>query len=386
MKKIIKRICLGLLIFIVVVVSALCVFLFTGGEKPTVFIPTVTDASGTAYGVVEGDDGETMIVVTDKNGDRYAAHTNADGTPGETVTQINDQVDINQLPQNNKGPVIDDTVSGNNFSGQVITEPNQANTGSQGQQDTANAQQGSTNTQQGSTNAQQGSTNAQQGSTNAQQGQQNTTNASSGNSSGNGEYKIARYKQMFMSNAYLMEFTTNDPDIGDTPVTFATKNGNFVMDATMDKIKCKILYIKSKDTTYLLIDNVKKYSKLPEDMFGGSMNMDEMNMMAGIGESDFNAKNITVSEVTINGQKLTCESYKAKDGSTMKYYFSGDTLVRIDSIDTKGQEFSTFITRITSDVPDSTFEIPKNYSYFNLSWLGKLGDLGSDDSSSKKDQ
>ena len=78
MKKIIKRICLGLLIFIVVVVSALCVFLFTGGEKPTVFIPTVTDASGTAYGVVEGDDGETMIVVTDKNGDRYAAHTNAD--------------------------------------------------------------------------------------------------------------------------------------------------------------------------------------------------------------------------------------------------------------------------------------------------------------------
>ncbi|MCI6770752.1 MAG: hypothetical protein MR567_02155 [Oscillospiraceae bacterium] len=414
MKKIIKRICLGLLIFIVVVVSALCVFLFTGGEKPTVFIPTVTDASGTAYGVVEGDDGETMIVVTDKNGDRYAAHTNADGTPGETVTQINDQVDINQLPQNNKGPVIDDTISGNNFSGQVITGPNQANTGSQGQQDTANAQQGSTNAQQGSTNAQQGSTNAQQGSTNAQQsntgaqqgntntqqgstnaqqgstnaqqGQQNTTNASSGNSSGNGEYKIARYKQMFMSNAYLMEFTTNDPDIGDTPVTFATKNGNFVMDATMDKIKCKILYIKSKDTTYLLIDNVKKYSKLPEDMFGGSMNMDEMNMMAGIGESDFNAKNITVSEVTINGQKLTCESYKAKDGSTMKYYFSGDTLVRIDSIDTKGQEFSTFITRITSDVPDSTFEIPKNYSYFNLSWLGKLGDLGSDDSSSKKDQ
>ena len=132
MKKIIKRICLGLLIFIVVVVSALCVFLFTVGEKPTVFIPTVTDASGTAYGVVEGDDGETMIVVTDKNGDRYAAHTNADGTPGETVTQINDQVDINQLPQNNKGPVIDDTISGNNFSGQVITGPNQANTGSQG--------------------------------------------------------------------------------------------------------------------------------------------------------------------------------------------------------------------------------------------------------------
>ncbi|MGN1194952.1 MAG: hypothetical protein ACI4SB_05675, partial [Acutalibacteraceae bacterium] len=85
MKKIIKRVCLGLLIFIVVVVTALCVFLFSGGEKPTVFMPTVTDVNGEAYGIVEGDDGETMVVVTDANGDRYAAHTNADGTPGETV-------------------------------------------------------------------------------------------------------------------------------------------------------------------------------------------------------------------------------------------------------------------------------------------------------------
>lgn len=365
MKKIIKRIFLGLLIFIVVVVSALCVFLFSGGEKPTVFLPTVTDLNGTVYGVVKGDNGESMVVVTDARGDRYAAHTNADGTPGETVTQINGQVDINQLPQNNTGPVVNDTVSGNNFSGQVVTGNTQGTTA--GQQ----------------TTTQQSTTVAQQGATSGQTGTSGKTESTTKGASDGSQYKIAKYQQLFMSNTYLMEFTTNDPDMGDAPITFATKNGNFVMDATIEKLRCKILYIKSKDTTYLLIDNVKKYSKLPEEMLGEGFNMDEMNMMSGIGGSDLSSKDIKVSEVTINGQNLTCESYKAKDGSTTKYYFSGDTLVRIDTENTDGTQFSTFITRITSDVPDSTFEIPKNYSYFNLSWLGKLGNLGGDDSSSK---
>lgn len=366
MKKIIKRIFLGLLIFIVVVVSALCVFLFSGGEKPTVFLPTATDINGIAYGIVQGDNGESMVVVTDAKGDRYAAHTNADGTPGETVAQINDQVDVNQLPQNSSGPVVNDTVNGNNFSGQVETGNGQGTTVSQ------------------QTTAQQSTTAPQQGATSSQADTSDKTQSTTKDASDVSQYKIAKYQQLFMSNTYLMEFTTNDPDLGDAPITFATKNGNFIMDATIESLRCKILYIKSKNTTYLLIDNVKKYSKLPADMLGDDFNMEEMNMMSSIGESDLNSKNIEVSQVTINGQDLTCESYKAKDGSTTKYYFSGDTLVRIDTENADGTQFSTFISRITSDVPDSTFEIPKNYSYFNLSWLGKLGSLADDSSKNGK--
>lgn len=367
MKKIIKRVCLGLLIFIVVLVSALCVFLFSGGEKPTVFIPTVTDVNGKAYGVVEGDDGETMVVVTDAKGDRYAAHTNADGTPGETVAQINDKVAAEQLPDNKKNPVVNDTVSGNNFTGQVVTEPSvQTQPGNPQNDVTTQAQ----STAQGQTQNPSGGT-----SDNNQTTSGDTTNP---------KYKIEKYQKLFMSNTYLMEFTTNDSELGDTPVTFATKNGNFVMDTTIEGMSCKILYIKSKNATYLLMDNFKKYSKLPEDMMGEDFDMSEMNMMAGIGNSDLDQKNIEVSEATINGQKLTCESYKAKDGSTMKYYFSGDTLVRIDSQNSDGTEMSTYISRITSDVPDSTFEIPKSYSYFNLSWLGALGGLGNSSKESEQ--
>ena len=56
----------------------------------------------------------------------------------------------------------------------------------------------------------------------------------------------------------------------------------------------------------------------------------------------------------------------------MQYYFDGDTLVRLDSTGEDGVVASTYITRITTDVPDSTFEIPKGYGYLNLDWLGMM--------------
>ncbi|MGN1194847.1 MAG: hypothetical protein ACI4SB_05145, partial [Acutalibacteraceae bacterium] len=277
----------------------------------------------------------------------------------ETVAQINDKVAIEQLPDNKKNPIVDDTVSGNNFTGQVVTEaPTQSQPANQQNDVTTQAQT------------------TVQGQTQNPDVSNPDTEQTTGTDSSKTKYKIEKYQQLFMSNTYLMEFTTNDSELGDTPVTFATKNGNFVMDTSIDGMSCKILYIKSKDSTYLLMDNFKKYSKLPEDMMGEDFDMSEMNMMAGIGDSDLEQQDIQVSEVTINGQQLTCESYKAKDGSTMKYYFSGDTLVRIDSQNSDGSEMSTYITRITSDVPDSTFEIPSNYSYFNLSWLGAIAGLG----------
>lgn len=364
MKKIIKRVCIGLLIFIVVVVSAVCVFLFSGGEKPVAFIPTVTDAGGKAYGVVEGDNGETMIVVTDQNGDRYAAHTNADGTPGETVTQINDKVDIDQLPQNQTGPVIDVTVSGSDFAGTVVSNSQNSATTQYAPQTGVQTSPQTPTTQPGN----QVNPTAATQSPSAPGGQTTAPSEQSGTT-----YKIEKYQQLFMSNTYLMEFTTDSSEFGDTPVTFATKNGNFVMTTSMDGYSMKILYIKSKQSTYLLMDNFKKYSKIPQDMLGEDINMDDVNMMSGIGDSKIEDKDIEVSQVTINGQQLTCESYKAKDGTTMKYYFSGDTLVRIDA---EGKQSTSYIiTRITSDVPDSTFEIPKDYSYFNLAWLSKLDGL-----------
>ena len=36
-------------------------------------------------------------------------------------------------------------------------------------------------------------------------------------------YRIEKYQKIFTSGTYLMEITTNDPDLGDLPVTMAIK-------------------------------------------------------------------------------------------------------------------------------------------------------------------
>jgi CTP:phosphocholine cytidylyltransferase-like protein len=82
---------------------------------------------------------------------------------------------------------------------------------------------------------------------------------------------------------------------------------------------------------------------------------------------------ITVSEVEINGEKLILESYVSTvDGTTVNYYFQDDVLVRRDNIFADGHVDSTYFAVITTDVPDSYFEIPKGYGYINLSLLEGL--------------
>jgi hypothetical protein len=48
-------------------------------------------------------------------------------------------------------------------------------------------------------------------------------------------------------------------------------------------------------------------------------------------------------------------------------------LVRRDNVYSDGHVDSTYFAQITTDVPDSCFEIPKGYGYLNLDWIGLLG-------------
>ena len=127
-----------------------------------------------------------------------------------------------------------------------------------------------------------------------------------------------------------------------------------------------MLYLKNKDTIYLIFNDWKKYCKMPESLMGEDMDMGEM--MNSMGANDIGE--ITVSEVEINGEKLILESYTSTvDGTTVNYYFQDDVLVRKDNVYANGQVDSTFFAVMTTDVPDSYFEIPKGYGYLNLSLL-----------------
>lgn len=342
MRKIIRSIFLCFFSVILVGVAALAVYITHDPDRPT-SSPRVTDANGNSYlAVTQKGSKETYAAVTDSQGNVYAAKIDQNGNIGETVASISDKYSASDLPSNYTGPKVDESVNPNDFTGVVdvvVTEP-------QPSEKTTQPTNPSPNTQQ-----------------TPQQPQQPEESKP--------KYRIEKYQKIFSSGTYLMEFTTDDKELGSTPITAAVKDGNLIIDAEIEGMKCKMLYLNEKKTTYVILDKYRKYCKLPDDLMGDDMNMSEFNVMSDFAD-ETKDKDIAVSTVTLNGQKLTCESYVTSDGTTMRYYFSGDNLVRLDSVDSSGKTVSTYFSKITSDVPDSTFEIPKNYGFFNLSWLGAL--------------
>ena len=254
MKKIIRGILLGLLAVVVIAASAGAYYLF--GQKVPVDEGKVTvlDAKGNTYlAVIDEKSGETMVAVTDEKGNVYAAVTDAAGNVGSTAANLNGVVDKNDLPTNYTGPSIDVSVNGSDYTGNFDST-------------SAATSQANAGTTKGSTA---GTTKGSEQST-TKKNDQTTTKKS-----GEGEltaYRIQKYQKIFAGGTFLMEFTTNDEDFGDVPITMAIKNNNIYIKTKIQSMDCKMLYKSGtgkNGTTYLIIDDFKKYCKMPEDLMSG---------------------------------------------------------------------------------------------------------------------
>lgn len=344
MKKILRNIFLCVLALICLAVFGVWYTLFGVGEKPSTGTDKyVTDVYGTTYLAVVDKDGVTYAVVTDENGNRNSAKYE-NGIVGEVVGNVNNDVDINELPTNYTGPNVDVTAAPEDYAGDVVTVITTTEPGTEGTTNKTDPQKPSS-----------------------------PSSKPSGNDSEKLKpYRIKKYFGIIQSGNFLMESTMDDPSLGKTPLTIAIKNGNTYVETSMSEgdinLDCKIIYIKSTETTYLLLDNWKKYTKLTAELLGDSSAMDMASAMQAE-YSDEDIKDIKVSEAEINGKKLILESYTTKDGTTANYYFDGDALVRRDDITKNGTVATTIYTKFTTDVPDSYFEIPKDYGYLNLAWL-----------------
>ena len=340
MKKIILRVLLIIGIILLAIAIAAYFLLFREGKVDNVRV-TVTDPSGNAYIAVTGEDGKKNAVVADEDGNIWEVEIKDDGSLGTTGKSLNDEYDIKDVLTTYSGPDINDNVDTNAYTGQVVEDTTVPTT----EQSTT----GQSTTSQTTTKASEEPTT------------QKKTEPSN----------IIRYQQMFASGTYYMEFTTNDPELGDEPIITAAKNGNVLIKAKMDNLDCSMLYLADKDKTYLILDNFKKYCSVPQSMLGDDFDMNSFNLMDSFA-SEVDEKSITRDTVDINGQTLVRESYTTADGSKMSYYFNDGTLVRLDNNNGKTST-ETYISKITNDVPDSTFDIPSNYGYLNLSWLDFLG-------------
>ncbi len=344
MRKIISRIFLVLAVFVVVVaISGIYLTFHNPEEESTTAAalqPTMTDSSGKSHLVVVDGNGTSYAVVTDVDGNRYAAEYSGNQI-GSTVGSVNDQIALSDLPTSPAGDTVTSTTEA-----YTTTVPVTETTAPVTQATVPGVTEAPVTEQ-----------------------TQPTTQTLNPGPYDLVPYRIEKYEKIFVSGNYLMEITTNDPDLGDTPITMALKNGNMYIDTSIEGIKCKMLYKNSDQTMYLIFDEWKKYCKLPEDLMGEDM--DISSMMADFDMADIGQ--VTVSQVDVDGKQLILESYiSLDDGSTVNYYFDGDNLVRRDNVNLAGEVDSMFVSNFMSDVPDSYFEIPAGYGYLNLSWLGAL--------------
>lgn len=340
MRDIIKKVLIGLLAVIIVVGAAVYRFVFYDPDKPQndPTQPTVTDAAGTTYyAVTDPNTGSTMVVVTNENGEQFKAEFDGQ-TVGSTVAAVQSGEVQGELPTNYTGPQL-------NVEATDKQENNNSST---------------TN----SNNSSQTTSTTTPSTTIPTTTKPTTAPAPVGN-------KIDIYQQVFKSGNFLMQ--VEDPDLG--PVTMAMKGNKMYVDASMEEMSLKLIFNgdkKDKDnpdgTWYLLLDGLKKYSTMPSDMLG-DMNVSELTK--DFAKDDQNLK-YTTSAADVDGKLLTCESTVDSNGNTLRYYFDGDVLVRSETVSPDGSVSATKFAKITTEVPDSLFAIPSDFSFLNLEWLMKL--------------
>lgn len=171
-------------------------------------------------------------------------------------------------------------------------------------------------------------------------------------------YKIDRYNKVFETGNFIMQL--NDPDLG--VVTMGLKNGDVYVESTTDGLTMKLLYLKSKDKTYMILDEFKKYSEMPKELVGemGTLGDEMKDSGSGVG---------TVTTKKLNGKTYDCEIFKNSQGETYRYYFSGDTLVYSESVAKDGTVTRTEFIKVVANPSDSYFKIPAGYSYWNLEFI-----------------
>ncbi len=118
-------------------------------------------------------------------------------------------------------------------------------------------------------------------------------------------------------------------------------------------------------TMSFISDGSKFYMVFPEGRMYLAVDASEAGdvneAMNSISAIDFEGMEyVKTSEVTANGTKYVCEEYKSND-STIKCYFSGDDLVKMEILSSQGVLVCDDI-KFSSQVDESVFKVPSGYT------------------------
>ena len=364
MKKILKG--LGFAVLALVVAAVAAVFIMTHDwSRPAVqsaqTSPTFIDSSGIAHNIVVDSNGVTFAVVADEAQNVWQVEINPDGSLGETVASLNEYFSASDVLTTQAGEQIIESVDPNDYVGKakkVSTTAAQPEETAETIPSDAFANHPESTTQPAEGAEAESTKKASSASEPASETQPAPK-----------ELNFEKYRKMLADGTYYMEFTTSDESLGDAPIISAKKGNNILVTTTIEGMTGTVIYRGDNDKTYFVIDDWKQYFSLPKKFLGEDIDMSEMDLLTGFFSEKINTEKFKSEAVEINGKTLTRESYVTKSGTTRNYYFDDGKLVRIDTVDKEGEENAFYISSVTNVVPDSTFDIPADYKYLNLSWL-----------------
>lgn len=132
----------------------------------------------------------------------------------------------------------------------------------------------------------------------------------------------------------------------------------------------RLAFLVRDDTCYAIIPGMRAYMQTPVEGIGemlGNTSFGE------ITDSDIEATYISSNEVEFNGKKYICDVYES-EGSTMKYYYSGNEIKRIEATDPNGAVTIWEINEISDKADPAKLKVPSGYidmtKFMNASLAG----------------
>ena len=182
-------------------------------------------------------------------------------------------------------------------------------------------------------------------------------------------YKISKYHKIVNGGKYTMDAVMKESGSSEKiSFAFTCKNGDFAMKTKLDGIDARIVYRAKNGTYYLVLDQFRKYSKLPDDMMGEDLKAEDF---AGAFAAPVYG-NIKTGTKTISGKKYYYESFKTINSGSAVCYFNGSTIARVDTYDNGNYAGTLLVKKFTAIADETLLKIPKNYGSINLSWLSAL--------------
>ena len=143
-------------------------------------------------------------------------------------------------------------------------------------------------------------------------------------------------------------------------ITLAIKGEDIYMDIDATSDHMSIMY--KDDTTYVISHADKMYMTSEgkdEELF------EEDDNLAIFSVEDLNAMaeaHYTTGKEDVNGTEYDYEEFKDEEtGVSDKYYFSGEDLIYIKTINENGEEDIMKVIKLSSEVDDNIFNIPTGY-------------------------